>query len=304
LSKLIKAHLAIIAANIIYGLNYVIAKGIMPDFLVPRAIIFIRLAGATLILWALQSLLPSVKVDKKDFIKLFICALFGVALNQVLFFEGLNLTTPINASIIITVIPIMVLIFAHFIIKERITFLKLTGIVMGATGAILVILSSGKISLHSGTFIGNVLIFINAASYGFYLVLVKPLMQKYDPVTVIKWIFLFGFLITTPFTFKHIYNSDLSAIPPAIWGSIIYVVLASTVLAYLLNTYALKTVSPTLTGIYIYLQPLLASLVSIISGKDKITAINVIASLLIVLGVYLVSKRQNAAKAMPEIFSK
>ncbi len=304
MSRLLKAHIAIIGANVIYGLNYVIAKGIMPDYLSPRAIIFIRLAGATAILWGLQFLFPRQKIDKRDYIKLFICAFFGVALNQVLFFEGLNLTTPINASIIITVIPILVLVFAHFIIKEKITWIKLAGIILGASGAILVILSEGKISFQSETFSGNVLIFINAASYGFYLVLVKPMMEKYDPITVIKWIFLFGFLITLPITYNKFSHSDFSMVPGQIWASVIYVVLASTVLAYLLNTYALKTVSPTVTGIYIYLQPLLSSIFSVMLGKDKITLINIIASLLIVIGVYLVSKKKIRDLGGQEIFYK
>jgi drug/metabolite transporter (DMT)-like permease len=284
------AHLAIIGANGIYGLNYVIAKGIMPDFMAPRAIIFLRASGTMVLFWAIASLLIKEKVDKRDLWRLALCAFFGVFLNQILFFEGLNMTTPINASIIITTVPVMVLIYAHFIIHEKITRSKLFGIILGGTGAGLVILSSGSISLSADTFLGNVLIFINAASFAFYLVMVKPLMVKYHPLTVIKWIFLFGFLFVAPFCYKLFIETDFSAIPVNIWGSIAYVIIATTAIAYYLNNYSLTVLSPSVTGAYIYLQPLLASTVAILLGTDHLTPEAVIASLLILTGVYFVSR--------------
>jgi drug/metabolite transporter (DMT)-like permease len=292
LKDLIKAHLAIITANVIFGLNYVIAKGIMPDFLQPRAIIFLRVSGTMLLFWILHLMLPSEKVSGRDLFKLAICAIFGVALNQILFFEGLNLTTPIDASIIITVIPITVLVFAHFIIREKITVNKLIGILTGASGAIMIILSAGRISMESSTFIGNLLVFINACSYGLYLVLVKPLMQKYNVFTIMKWLFLFGFILIAPFCYKIFGSSDLSSIPFNIWLSILFVVFATTAIAYFLNNYSLKTVSPTVTGIYIYLQPVIASIVSMLVGRDRLRPVDVVASLLIITGVFLVSKRK------------
>ena len=283
--------MAIFTANVIFGLNYVIAKGIMPDFLMPRAIIFLRVSGTLGLFWILHFLLPSQKVTGRDLFKIAVCAVFGVALNQILFFEGLNLTTPIDASIIITVIPITVLVFAHFIIRERITLNRLTGILIGAGGAVLIILSAGKISLHSDTFLGNLLVFINACSYGLYLVLVKPLMAKYNTFTIMKWLFLFGFAIIFPFCIDSISTSDLSGIPLNIWLSILFVVFATTAIAYFLNNYSLRTVSPTITGIYIYLQPVIATVVSVSLGKDTLRAVDIIASAMIITGVYLVSRR-------------
>ncbi len=198
----LKSHFALLGANTIYGLNYVIAKGIMPDYMMPKAIIFIRVSITVIVFGILHFIMPKEKVEKRDLFKMALCAIFGVAINQILFFEGLNLSTPINASIIITVIPVLILIFAHYILKERITALKVFGIILGAAGALIVILSAGKGDFKSATMLGNLLIFINALSWALYLVLIKPLMEKYDSLTVMKWVFFFGLIIIFPFTVR------------------------------------------------------------------------------------------------------
>lgn len=301
LSQRFKAHLALLGANTIYGLNYVIAKGIMPDFMMPKAIIFTRVLITAAFFGILHFLLPSEKVDKRDLLKFAICAVFGVAINQILFFEGLNLSTPINASIIITVIPILILFFAHYILKDKITTIKLLGIILGASGALIIILSKGSSDFKSSTLLGNLFIFINAASWALYLVLIKPLMEKYDSFTVMKWIFFFGLLIVTPFTAKSFAMTNLAEIPLKIWLSIAFVVFMATLIAYFLNNYSLKTVSPSFNGIYIYLQPLIASIVSILFGKDALTPVKVIAAVLIMAGVYFVTRSpKKERKLFPE----
>ena len=288
----IKAHFALLGANTIYGLNYVIAKGIMPDYMMPRAIIFLRVAVTVIIFGILHFILPSQKVEKRDLFKLAICAVFGVAINQILFFEGLNLSAPINASIIITAIPVIILIFSHYILKEKITFIKVIGIIMGASGALMVILSNGGGEFKASSMLGNFLIFINAVSWALYLVLIKPLMEKYDSITVMKWVFFFGLIIVFPFTFPSFLSTSLSVIPFKIWMSISFVVLGATIIAYFLNNYSLKSVSPSVNGIYIYLQPLIATVVAILYGKDELTWIKTIAAILIMAGVYSVTRRQ------------
>lgn len=284
------AHLALLGANTIYGLNYVIAKGIMPDHLLPKAIIFLRVSVTVLIFIFLHFLLPKEKVEKRDLFKLALSAFFGVAINQLLFFEGLNLSTPINASIIITVIPVLVLIFSHFLLKEKITTLKVTGIVSGAAGALIIIFSAGVGDFRSSTMLGNLLIFINATSWALYLVLIKPLMEKYESITVMKWLFFFGLIIIAPFTLKTFISSDFASIPLTIWMSIAFVVFGATIIAYFLNNYSLKYVSPNINTIYIYLQPLIASVVAILYGKDDLTVFKVIAAILIMTGVFLVTR--------------
>lgn len=292
-AKKIKGHLAVLSANLIYGLNYVIAKEIMPVFFTPRAIIFIRVSGAMILFWIFDSLFIKEKVEKKDLIKLAVYSIFGIAINQIMFFEGLNLTTPINSAIIMTVSPILVLVISFFVIKDKITPLKITGIVMGAGGAIMLILKTGEVSFSSGTFAGNLFTFINAASFGLYLVLIKTLAFKYHPLTLMKWLFTFGFIFIFPLCFGKFYHTDFNAIPLHIWFSLTYVVIGATFLGYLLYNYALAVLSPTATSSYIYLQPVIAVIVSLILGKDSLGWGEIISGLLIFTGVYFVSIRKS-----------
>jgi len=285
------AHLAVLGANIIFGLNYVIAKGIMPHWMEPRAIIFLRVTVAAAAFWLVELMAQREKVAPKDLKRMFIASFFGVALNQIMFFEGLNLTTPINASIIMVGTPILVLVMSHFIINERISGRKLAGIVLGFAGAAFLILQNGHLNLHSDTALGNLLVLINATSYGLFLVLVKPLMASYRPLTVMKWVFTFGLIFVIPASMGEFVHTNFSVIPVNIWFSIFYVVIFTTIFAYLLNNYSLKKISPSANSSYIYLQPILASLVAIIAGKDRLTVTEVIASLMIFTGVYFVNKK-------------
>ena len=287
--KLLLAHAALLGANFIFGINYVIAKGIMPDYLEPRAIILLRVVGAAIIFWIVGIFSPKEKVNRKDLLKLGFVSFFGVALNQIMFFEGLNLSTPINASILMVSIPILVLVFSHFFIGDRLTQNKVIGIFLGFAGAAFLILQSGNFIFSSDTFIGNIFILINASSYGLFLVLIKPFMVKYSPITIMKWVFLFGVIYVTPVSINLAISSDYSNIPVNIWLSIGFVILFTTVLAYLLNNYSLKTISPTIASAYIYLQPLIASVVALSLGKDSLSVEEVFAASLIFIGVYFVS---------------
>lgn len=288
----LKAHSALITANIIYGLNYVIAKGIMPDYMSPRAIIFLRISGALLVFWLIHQFFVKERIERKDVFRLALCGLFGVATNQILFFEGLNLSTPINASIIMTLSPILVLIFSFFLLKEKITLFRVIGISLGTIGAATIILSSGEFSFSSATFTGNILIIFNASAYSLYLVIAKPLLSKYKPLTIMKWVFTFGFIWSFPFCIGPITNTDFSSIPPNIWLSIFYVIIGTTIFAYLLLNYALKFVSPVVNSSYIYSQPIIASLVAIFYMNESLTLIESLAAILIFTGVYFVSIRK------------
>ena len=290
-----RTHIALFAANLIYAANYTIAKGVMPDYIEPFGFILIRVSSAVLLFWLFHKIfVPNAeKVEKRDFLKLAICGLFGIAINQLLFFKGLNITTPINAAIIMTSNPILVLLFAAFMIKETITGKKLAGIVVGITGAVLLIVYGKDISFGSTTFSGDLLILINSTSYGIYLVLVKPLMVKYSPLTVIKWVFSFGFLYVLPFGFIEFTQIDWKEMPLNIWVSVLFVVIASTFIAYSLNIYALKHVSPVIVSYYIYLQPLLATAFALFLGKDELSLIKIVSALFIFTGVYLVSQSKS-----------
>jgi len=285
------ALIAAFSANLIYGINYVVAKGIMPDYLQPRAIIFVRVIVAALLFWLITPFVAAEKVSKKHLFQIAVAALFGLAANQILFFEGLNLTTPINASIIMVGAPIAVLVFSQWINKERITKTKVLGIALGSFGAAYLILGSGEISFSKDTFLGNVLILLNASTYALYLVLIKPIMQHYKAITVMRWIFLFGTIFILPFTLMPALEANWSEIPFNIWLSVFYVIFFTTFLAYLLNNYSLKTIHPSTNSAFIYLQPVFSSILALSFKKDTLEIQEVVAALFIFAGVYFVGRK-------------
>lgn len=296
--NLYKAHLALLGANFIYGANYIIAKGVMPNKIGPSAFVFLRIVGACILFWILKSFIKE-KIEKKDFLRLIFCGLLGVATNQLLFFHGLNLTSPIDASIIITSIPVLVVIFSFFILKEKITSNKLLGITIGSIGAILLIWYGNKAG-GTSSFLGNLFIFINACSYALYLVVVKPLMKKYNPFTVISWVFLFGFFWMFPVGIQDFLATDFSTFNTSTYYTIAYVIIGTTFLAYLFNIYALSKVSPSVTGSYVYLQPAVSFIMVSIYAyffnqtqyAQDINSVKLISCLLVVIGVYLISKKK------------
>lgn len=283
-----KGHVAILAANIIYGVSFTIAKEVMPEYILPAGFIFCRVLGALLLFWMLHSLNYE-RVERKDFFLLAVCGFFGVFANQLLFFYGLNLTTPINTGIIITTTPILVLVVSAIVLKTSITAKKVLGIALGISGAASLILLKNNLSVGSETIKGDLLVMLNALSYGIYLVIIMPLMKKYNPLTVIKWIFTFGFIGVFFFGINDFTAVSWSTFPLEIWLSFGFIVIATTFFAYLLNIYGLKKLSPTVVSTYIYFQPLVATIFAIVMGKDVLDSAKIIAAILIFSGVYLVS---------------
>lgn len=289
MSKRILAHLSLIGANLIYGINYSVAKWIMPQYIDPLALAVLRVIGGVLLFWLIASFLVNEKVERRDMWRLALSGIFGVAFNQIMFLIGLSYTTPIDASIIMTINPIVVLLAAFLLLGERITWRKGLGIILGGTGAILLITSGGNISLNSEHLWGNILMLGNTSSYALYLVLVKPLMSKYHPFTVMKWVFLFGAFIILPAGYEKLITTNFAAFDINVWLSVGYVVIFTTFLAYLLNIVAMQYVSPTLTSTYIYSQPVIAGVVSIILLQDSLTWIKIASSVLVFVGVYFVN---------------
>ena len=282
-------HLALFLVNLIYALNYSIAKDVMPDYIGPSGFILLRVIGGSLLFFLTYIFFIKENVELKDIVRLLFCGLFGVAINQLFFFEGLNLTTPINAAIIMTVSPILVIIFSAIIIKEKITIRKLLGIFLGIVGAATLILKSGSISTDNAFFVGNILIFINATSYSIYLVLVKTLMTKYNPITVMFYVFSFGLIFVLPFGLNELLEVNTQSFSKIIYLKVAFVVICTTFLAYLFNAFALKTLNPSVVSTYIYLQPVLASVVAIFLKSDSLDFIKILSALFIFSAVYLVS---------------
>lgn len=292
-----KAHLALLGANVIYGANFMIAKGVMPNKIGPSALVVLRLIGAGLLFWFLKAFVKE-SIDKTDYPRIALCAFLGAALNMLLFFHGLSLTSPIDASIISTSIPVLVLLFSAFILKERITNYKLAGIAIGGLGAFLLVWYGNKTE-GTSSLLGNVLVFINTCCYALYLVLIKPLMVKYNPITIISWVFLLGFLMVLPFGMNDLVDTPIEAFTLQTYLGIGFVVIGTTFLTYLFNIYALQHVSSSVAGSYVYLQPaisfVLVAVVSVLYQdtvyKADINLVKITSCLLVVCGVYLVSKK-------------
>ena len=287
----VKGHIALFAAQVVYALNYSIAKGLMPNFIGPLALVFLRITGACLLFWILSIFVKTQKIEKADMIKLLWLALFGVVINQVFFIWGLSLTHPINSAIIMVSNPIIVFIFTLFILKERITILKVSGLTLAIAGALILLFFKGNFDFGSETMTGDIMTLVNSTSWAIFVVMVKPIMQKYNTVTVMRWMFLFGSLYIMPIGLNDILNTNWSAFTTHAIIATSFVVIATTFFAYLLNTPVLQSLSPSTVSMYIYLQPFLASIFAIIMGEDTLTAIKIFSGILIMCGLYLVNHK-------------
>lgn len=298
MNKNFKAHIALLAVNIFYGANYSIAKISLPAYIHPAGYILLRVAASTLLyvlfLLTMARRGQSWKIERSDWLRFILCGITGVAVNQILFFEGLARTSSIHAALILTSNPLLVLVAAAFLIRENITAIKFLGILLGISGAVVLIIYGHEVTLGYGSVKGDSFILLNSMSYAIYLVLIKPLMKKYNPVLAVTWVFFFGMLFTAPFGYRELSQVQWSAMPPNVVASVIYVIVFATFLAYLLNTYALKTMSPAVVSYYIYVQPVIAAIIAAYYAQEKLTWLHLVSCILIFSGVFLVSKMGNA----------
>jgi drug/metabolite transporter (DMT)-like permease len=297
-NKRLLAILAAIGAGTIYGINHTVAKGLMPVYIQPFGFILLRVTGAAILFWLISPLGPKEKIATSDWPRLLGCAVLGMCINMLFFFKGLNLTTPINSSVITTITPIIVLVLAAILIKEKITLLKTAGIITGLTGALgLILFSSSEVRNASNIPLGNFLVLINATSYGLYLILVKPLTGKYHPVTLMKWLFSLAVIINLPFTLKEFTQVEWSSLPTEAILGMSFVVVGTTFLTYLLNVYALRQLSASTISAFVYLQPLIAIVYAVSTGADSLNMLKIVAALLVFAGVYMVTRKSKPKPA-------
>ena len=292
--------LALIAATIasaIYGINYTIAKGLMPHVIDAYGFILLRVSGAAVLFWLISIFLPSEKVARSDWLRIIGCAFFGMFLNMTMFFKGLSYSTPINSAVVITLAPVLLLILSAVFLRERITWLKSIGIALGLTGALALILFGAKTQVNAPNIpLGNMLFIVNAASYSVYLIMVKPLVAKYNSITLMKFFFLFAVFMNLPIGLREMLEVDwVNLTFDSIW-KLGFVVIGTTVLTYLLNIYALKQLSPSVIGVFMYMQPVIATLFAVLMGADTLTSLRVFAAALIFLGVFLTTRKKKDLK--------
>lgn len=296
MNKRVLALLAATGASTIYGINHTLAKGVMPNYIGAYGFILLRVVGAASLFWLASIFTKSEKIDSKDYWRLLGCAVFGMFINMLAFFKGLSLSTPINSSVIITLSPVILLVLSAIFLKEKIGLIKILGIAIGMLGALVLVLFGASQQPNAPNIhLGNVLFFVNGATYAVYLILVKPITHKYSTITLMKWLFLGGVILNLPFTLTEFTTVNWLELPSnSIW-IMVFVVAGTTFSTYFLNLYALKTLKASTVGAFIYLQPLIAVIFAVLVGADKITPIRAIAGLLIFAGVYLSTRTSKAA---------
>lgn len=293
-SRRIAFLLAFLAA-VIYGMSFTIAKEVMPLYVKPFGFIFLRVSGATILFWTVGLFLKNEKIASKDYLRMFFAAVFGMALNQLSFFKGLSMTSPISASVIMVTTPILVLTFSVIIIKEKPTIKKISGILIGLLGAVLLIVFGKEIGTASNPTLGNFLVFANASFYSLYLIMIKNLIKKYHPITLAKWLYLFGFFIVLPFGIQEFNMIEWAQMPVSALYRIGFIVVFTSFMTYLFNLFAIRQLKPTTLSIFIYLQPVIASSYALIVGSDSLNTLKILATVLIFVGVFLVTRKPKEA---------
>lgn len=296
-----KRTLALITAtivSIIYGMTFTIAKDVMPKYVDAYGFIIMRVGGATILFWLSwlfsrnSNAIRQEQIDPKDYPRIIAAAFFGVALNMLSFFKGLSLTSPISASVLMVCTPIIVLVLSAIILKERMLKRMVFGIVLGLIGTAFLILYGKSSGNATNPTLGNFLVFINASSYGLYLVIIRKLMEKYNPFNFAKWIYLIGFVMVLPFGWGEFETINWALMPMDIYLKIGFVVVFSTFGTYMLNLLSMRELKPTTVAVFVYLQPFFATVFAIGLGKDELNLVKIVSAILIFTGVYLVTQKK------------
>ena len=291
MQKKILPLLAATIATTIYGINHTVAKMVMPIYIGSLGLVFLRVLGATIIFWTISLFFKTKPIEKKDRLTILKCGLFGMSINIAAFIAGLDYSTPVNSSILIIISPIFVVILSFFIFKNKINFIKILGIILGFIGAMILILTAdSNSSIGRNIPLGNFLFIVNSISYAYYLIIVKPMAEKYDLITLFKWLFLIGLIFNFPLGINQFLDVDWASLP--FWEAVlpmVFVVVGTTCMTYFLNGYALSKITSTEVAVFMYLQPIIGILFAIFTKSDTITLIMLVASVLIFTGVYLTS---------------
>ena len=293
MTKISRAHAAVLGANFIFGANYAIVKYITPAWLHPYALNVVRILASLSLFWLLFLFKPGkVPLQRKHLPRFMICALTGVVINQIFFIKGVSLTTPIHSALLSLATPIFITLIAAWLLREGFTWFKFLGLALGIGGAALLILLKDATHTGSNMLLGDVMVIINAISYAFYLVLVRPLMQHYSGIQVLRWIFTFGSLVILPFGMHEFLNTDWVAFGFSQWAALAAVAIGATFLAYLLNVYGINIIGASATGAYIYTQPVFAAVIAVVFAGEHFSLVKLLAAILIFSGVYLANFRK------------
>jgi drug/metabolite transporter (DMT)-like permease len=298
--KKLPGHVALFSANLIFGVNNPISRSLMPEILSPYTLTYFRLFGGMLLFWLVSLFLKKEKVPAKDIFLLFLASLFALTLNQLPFFVGLSLTSPIDASIVVTTLPIVTMILAALFLKEPITLMKAVGVLVGLSGALIIVFNNNVAHVGKSNFWGDMIVLGAVTSFAMYLAAFKNLISRYSPVTVMKWMFLFSSIVSLPFCYKTLTETNYSQLSVSVYERIIFMVFMATFVGYLLLPIGQKLLRPTTLSMYNYVQPIMASLVAIFIGIDTFGYEQALAGVLVFSGVYIVTQSKSRAQMEAE----
>lgn len=288
--KKITGHLAMFSANVIWGLMSPVAKMVFAaGTVLPAVMIDFRVGGAALLFWLTSLFLPKEHVPAGDLLRLFGAGMLGVLFNQGCFIIGVNLTSPGEASLVTTTMPMWVMLLAWIILREPITIKKAGGIALGAAGAVILIVGAGVRVSGENPALGDVIVLCAQLSYALYLTLYRNFIRKYSLVTLMKWMFLSASIVALPATINNLSTATWSQITSFEWLGIGYVVVFGTFIAYVFIMVGQKVLRPTLVGMYNYVQPIVATVAGIAMGMDTFSLLKGVAIVLIFTGVWLVT---------------
>jgi drug/metabolite transporter (DMT)-like permease len=294
LSKQLKPHLALLATNLFFGVNFSAVQHITKSLVGPFALNVIRVGVCTLLFWLLIAVYPQkASIQKKHISRFILCSITGVVINQALFIKGLSLTLSIHASLLILVTPILITIAASFLAKESLSALKIAGLMAGIGGAAMLALHKESHGSGQNILLGDIFIIINSISYTFYFIMVKQLMVAYTPLHVIRWVFTFGLPFIIIIGYSEFTQINWAAFEFINWMALLLIVLGATFFAYLFNLYGISKLGASVTGAYIYTQPIFASIIAVSFLNESLTIYKCMAAAFIVTGVILVSKKKN-----------
>ena len=297
----LKGHSSMLGANVMWGLMSPVAKFVMVGGAVtPLVVTDLRITGAMVLFWIASFFQKPERVAPKDLLKLLGASLLAIVFNQGCFIFGVGLTSPVDASIITTSMPLLAMVLAAIYLKEPITGKKVLGIAVGATGALLLILGSHQVSEAKAAgnhyIWGDLLVLLAQFSYALYFVLFKNFVNKYSLITIMKWMFTYAFICALPFSYNDLLHTEWKSLQNTEIGALVFIVVGSTFISYVLIVIGQKNLRPTVAGMYNYVQPLVASIVAVCWGMDTFNFVKIISVALIFGGVYLVTNSRSKAE--------
>ena len=297
----LKGHSSMLGANVMWGLMSPVAKFVMVGGAVtPLVVTDLRITGAMVLFWIASFFQKPERVAPKDLLKLLGASLLAIVFNQGCFIFGVGLTSPVDASIITTSMPLLAMVLAAIYLKEPITGKKVLGIAVGATGALLLILGSHQVSEAKAAgnhyIWGDLSVLLAQFSYALYFVLFKNFVNKYSLITIMKWMFTYAFICALPFSYNDLLHTEWKSLQNTEIGALVFIVVGSTFVSYVLIVIGQKNLRPTVAGMYNYVQPLVASIVAVCWGMDTFNFVKIISVALIFGGVYLVTNSRSKAE--------